>query len=288
MVKATFKIVTPSMAAKWLERNTKNRRLSLPRVNAIAADIMNNSFVTTHQGIAFDEDGNLLDGQHRLHAIVNSNIPVELLVTTGLPASKENGVLLSVQDVIDSNSNKRSIGQQLSLSHGYPNGNFVAAAAKVIHAICTGENAVPITTAQTLYILKHYADDIEATLSAPWPAGFRRASIYGTLSFCRHANPVKVDEFTNKLATMEEVPSGSPVLAFYRWNQTNGGIAGSGARLQMCRAVAYSVSKFIDGNSCARVSAASDAFDRFLAAQKSRVRAICDICSVGPVAKSSH
>lgn len=35
----------------------------------------------THQGIAFDENGELVDGQHRLNAIVEANIPVQMNVT---------------------------------------------------------------------------------------------------------------------------------------------------------------------------------------------------------------
>ena len=40
--------------------------------------------MTTHQGIAFDENGVLQDGQHRLCAIVSANKPVDMMVTSGL------------------------------------------------------------------------------------------------------------------------------------------------------------------------------------------------------------
>jgi hypothetical protein len=38
----------------------------------------------THQGIAFDEFGNLIDGQHRLHAIVKSGKTITCLVSFGV------------------------------------------------------------------------------------------------------------------------------------------------------------------------------------------------------------
>src|SRR5947208_14577232 len=39
----------------------------------------------THQGIAFDTEGALVDGQHRLAAVVEAEVPVELTVFTEVP-----------------------------------------------------------------------------------------------------------------------------------------------------------------------------------------------------------
>ena len=77
--------VTPTLAAHWLELNTQNRNLRQDRVNEYANQIKAGQFMTTHQGIAFYDDGTLADGQHRLSAIVTANIPVKMLVTQGLP-----------------------------------------------------------------------------------------------------------------------------------------------------------------------------------------------------------
>ncbi len=40
-------------------------------------------FQLTHQGIAFNEDGELFDGQHRLLAVMKSGVPVQMVVTRG-------------------------------------------------------------------------------------------------------------------------------------------------------------------------------------------------------------
>lgn len=78
--------VTPDMAKKCLERNKiDNRHLSSTRVASIVDDIKKGNWKLTHQGIAFDDDGNLLDGQHRLAAIWQAGISVPMLVTKGLP-----------------------------------------------------------------------------------------------------------------------------------------------------------------------------------------------------------
>lgn len=75
--------ITPAMAKKWLESNTQNRNLAPSKVRWFARKIQNGEFVLTHQGIAFDKNGKLLDGQHRLAAIVLAGIPVQMFVGEG-------------------------------------------------------------------------------------------------------------------------------------------------------------------------------------------------------------
>ena len=76
--------VTPEIATTFLSRASVNRRLNMGQVRALAETILRGEWKLTHQGIAFDEFGALLDGQHRLHAIIEANTPVEMLVFEGL------------------------------------------------------------------------------------------------------------------------------------------------------------------------------------------------------------
>jgi hypothetical protein len=75
-------MVTPVKAGEWLEANTANRPLSKPVVKAFAEAMRRGEWVVTHQGIAFDTSGVLVDGQHRLAAIVEADMPVEVTVFT--------------------------------------------------------------------------------------------------------------------------------------------------------------------------------------------------------------
>ena len=77
--------ITPEMATRFLQTNDKNRNLSDRLVQKYAQDMKNGNWTTTHQGIAFYEDGTLADGQHRLVGITRANIPVTMYVTYGLP-----------------------------------------------------------------------------------------------------------------------------------------------------------------------------------------------------------
>ena len=85
--------VTPDLASEWLDRNQGNRNLRMSRVAAMAEDMRAGTWQLTHQGIAFDEDGNLLDGQHRLAAVVKSGETVQMMVTTGLKRGEVMAVL---------------------------------------------------------------------------------------------------------------------------------------------------------------------------------------------------
>jgi len=80
--------VTPELALKWLETNDNNRPVSQARVQQLAKDMTDGVFELTHQGIAFDSAGLLIDGQHRLWAVVESKKTVEMFVGFGLDRSE--------------------------------------------------------------------------------------------------------------------------------------------------------------------------------------------------------
>lgn len=84
-IETRWTLVTPTMAEDMLKDNTENRTLRPKHVDRLVKDMREDRFLTTHQGIAFDERGKLIDGQHRLHAIRNSRIAQWVLVTIGLP-----------------------------------------------------------------------------------------------------------------------------------------------------------------------------------------------------------
>lgn len=66
-------IVTPKLAAAYLNRNKNNRKINTKIVAKYAADIKNNKWKEdTGELIKISTDGNLIDGQHRLSAIVEA------------------------------------------------------------------------------------------------------------------------------------------------------------------------------------------------------------------------
>lgn len=65
--------------------NVGNRPMQNKRVNQYAADMLAGRWILTHQGIAFDCEGNLIDGQHRLQAVVRSGKAVYMVVAYNVP-----------------------------------------------------------------------------------------------------------------------------------------------------------------------------------------------------------
>jgi hypothetical protein len=88
-MKTKLVVVTPEKAATFLEGNTHNRTLRDARVQQYARDMRNDVWHLTHQGIAFDTDGTLTDGQHRLWAVIESSKTIQINMTTGVPVGTQ-------------------------------------------------------------------------------------------------------------------------------------------------------------------------------------------------------
>lgn len=56
-------------------------------VAAMAEDMKAGRWIATHQGIAIGKSGRLLDGQHRLSAVIKAGVPVEMMVTFDIDES---------------------------------------------------------------------------------------------------------------------------------------------------------------------------------------------------------
>lgn len=110
--------ITPDLAKKWLSQNTHNRNLRERVVNGYAADMRDRNWVEDGQSIKFAKGdivlldnppitgGPLLDGQHRLSAIVAADTTVRMLVVSNLPDT--------TQETMDTGA-KRSLGDVLKL-----------------------------------------------------------------------------------------------------------------------------------------------------------------------------
>lgn len=69
--------ITPEMAERYLQINGKNRRKSNDHIARLARKMSQGRWIVNGQTISFDIDGRLIDGQHRLEAIVKSGQTVE-------------------------------------------------------------------------------------------------------------------------------------------------------------------------------------------------------------------
>lgn len=121
-MKAELKTVTPEMAAEWLKKNNRNRKLSLALVDLLSNEIKNGNWQQNGDTIRFDDKG-LLDGQHRLHAIIKAGKPVDTFVVTGLETDS--------MRTIDTDRRPRSTGAVLQLA-GEVDTNVLSGAIRVV------------------------------------------------------------------------------------------------------------------------------------------------------------
>lgn len=94
--------VTKEMADAWLLTNDRNRTLKKNKIMRLENDIKSGKFELTHQGIAIDENGVLIDGHHRLTSISRTGIPTKLFVVFNAPNSGklDSGVSRSDRDAL--------------------------------------------------------------------------------------------------------------------------------------------------------------------------------------------
>ena len=84
-----FVMVTPEMAESWLERNVHNRKLSPNLVKLFTGDMAEDRWRFEGEPVRFDVHLHLIDGQHRLEAIVRSGKGQLMLVLVGLPSESQ-------------------------------------------------------------------------------------------------------------------------------------------------------------------------------------------------------
>lgn len=77
--------VTPVMAQGLLKNQIKNRHYIRSSVNRIRKEIEAGTFRLNGETIILDTMGRLLDGQHRLMAVAESQKTIETLVVSGIP-----------------------------------------------------------------------------------------------------------------------------------------------------------------------------------------------------------
>lgn len=121
--------ITPEEAEELLQANTHNRPLRAPRVDQLAEAMRRGEWIVNGETIKIAEDGTLIDGQHRLQAVVDSGVTIETLVIRGLP--------LEVQDTVDT-GRRRRLADILSIE-GYSDSHALGAALSMLHRFRTGK-----------------------------------------------------------------------------------------------------------------------------------------------------
>ena len=99
-------VITPEDAKQLLERNNNNRKLSRDIVRKYAKSMSDGKWEPNADMIAFNEEGCLVNGQHRLFAIVESGKSIDCFIGCNIPFSIQQDRLY-----------KRTIAQNIFIAH---------------------------------------------------------------------------------------------------------------------------------------------------------------------------
>ncbi len=124
MSDAEMTTINPEDARKFLKGQSTNRPIRKQEVQKIKEAILSGDWQLNGETVKFDAEGKLVDGQHRLRAIVAANQPVETYVIYNVSDDAlmtiDSGIKRRVADqlIIDGVTTERFNAQHLSSSVG--------------------------------------------------------------------------------------------------------------------------------------------------------------------------
>lgn len=229
--------VTPEMAAAWLRKNTEsNRPVRDSKVTAYARDMQAGRWQLTHQGLAFNRAGELVDGQHRLHAVVRSGCSVKLLVSTGFD--------VEFNSPIDVGATRRP-SDILSQS------NQVIATVRCLHVLTNGGTNARggITVGELEETLGRHQEEVEWVTQAildrrSKATGIRLSGwVAGAIAFAWPLNRDLVSGFAEQVRTGELLEREDPAYALRAWLARGYKVSSVDIALATCNALRYALAR---------------------------------------------
>lgn len=212
---ASFRTITPAMAKRFLEKNTNNRSMNEVNLAGIVSEMNRKNFHLTGESIKIAENGDLLDGQHRLMAIVKTGQSIKMLVVEGLENTSfkyiDTGRKRQASDVlaIEKIKNPAKIAAMCKFIINFQRGNFIHAATQRADRFKARLTNADIST---------FVEKNKESIYDSYPYGFNRQNklISGTFLSSFHyivkkIDEVKADDFCHKLGTGEDVQKDSSI-----------------------------------------------------------------------------
>lgn len=204
-------LITPEMASEMLAKNTNNyRSIKKSVVDVIANSIILGQWKINGATIRFSEEGRLMDGQHRLHAIVKAGIAVPCFVVYGLPEESDitidiDGELRKLEDhlIKKEECNAKVLSTVIRNLAKYDTGNFF-------------DKTTRISSTSSVSILDRFPGIRDAVNKFARKNLITRPSILAMCYFIikmKHQDNVEiVDEFFDKLVNGDSLEENSPLL----------------------------------------------------------------------------
>jgi hypothetical protein len=218
--------ISPAEAKAILLAMPTQRVISEANVRFFVDLIRSGRFHWTHQGIAFDENGGLMDGMHRMLACVKADRSIVVQVTFNMPRELFNAL---------DRGKARSLADDLvtgGLVANKPQSEALATAARVLFQLDRGR-APWETPDKNEFQLAEMAQVIErhpAVMdSVDWTYQHRRCwrglgmgAAAGFYTAFRERNAGKADLFMEQIALGEDLRHGDPGYAFREYKRDLG------------------------------------------------------------------
>lgn len=218
-MKTEIVLMAPKRAKEILENNPCNRAINVKRVKSYIKKIREGTYQLTHQGVAIDWNGILLDGQHRLLAVCESGIAIPLQVSTGCDPA--------IFTAIDS-GRTRSAGDCLGIA-GASYGKLAAATVRACamyydfaDAVWAGHN-MDLDSSAVIEWHDIYSDQVAEAcqIAKKFSSKFRLItpnaySSFACLALIEGCSSNYIESFYRELSDGIGLYEGSPVYAFRR------------------------------------------------------------------------
>lgn len=222
-IEHTMMLVTPKLAAQWLDANLTNRSLRQGVVEQYANDMKANRWTNCTAPIAFYADGDLADGQHRLWAVVESETSQSFIIVRGL--AREDGLNIDTglgRTVVD---NGRISGLDPGLSPA-----LVGTARATAHGMPSSGR---LSNAQKLEIVNEHREAASWAISKmPHTKNICNSAVLGAVAraWYYETDMERLEKFCKALGTgFSDGDADSAAVALRNYLLSNGGLASTTA-----------------------------------------------------------
>lgn len=207
-------MIDPDTAMVWLRRNKHNRKVVNSLVMRFVEDMTAGRWPYTHQGIAFDRTGELLDGQHRLHAIVQSGCTVPMQVTVNMPPE--------IKKSIDQGRNRTTADVATLECRTQIEAKMAAVAVRMMSGIDKRQDRRP-RAEQVDFIIKHLPAILFAVERLPQKARVAYAATRAVVARAWYSSdPFKLERFCQVLVDGGYGPNETIVFQLREWINQRG------------------------------------------------------------------
>ena len=183
--------ITPRQAKAMLASNTSNRKPNPNRIKYYANLMKNGKWHLTHQGIAIAADGTIVDGQHRLMAVLDSGKSVMFNVSWGVEKEAQKYIdvgyrrttsnVFQMHGVADASAHAAGIGKYFKMSLSKTGADSFSANSRNVENALTHDDYLQFYSKNENVLIE--ANRLSQRAYATYKF-YSKSALYGFILFC--------------------------------------------------------------------------------------------------------